>query len=315
MLEHGHGKTRSFACALILRADPDRAAELALRAVRDRDPVIARWALHELSSTIPPASDTIDDVVLSHAFLHSSASVRAQALRLQARRPDAAYVARVRKVLLDSSSSVRSVALHAARGLGIDAHAIFLDAVDRGVTPADRNAVLALAECANADDLGRLRPWLHHCNGDVRCAALRGALRAGIEDPVGMLREALAATSGKVVKLALSLGATLPGFMTRETLAAGFAAAANDANRWRLLLATRRIDRWSALDCFMDCLDTSPHQDFVLRALHAWRYEVGIRFTPLSDLRRQGLLARVDTIEQTHPHGLWTAVRHLLETG
>lgn len=315
LLERGHGRSRLFACGLALQADPDRATELARRAVRDRDPVIARWALQVLPASTAQDGDAIDSDVLSYAYLHASASVRAQALRLHAQRPDAAYAARVRETLLDASASVRSVARYAARGLGIDAHTIFRDALDHGEAPADRNAVLALADCADADDLDRLRPWLHHVNGEVRCAAVRGALRAGIENPIGMLREALAAPSGKVVKLALALGTTLPGFMTRETLAAGFAAATTDGNRLRLLEATRRIDRWSALECFMDCLDSTQHQDIVLHALRAWTGEVGARFTPLPDLRRNGLLARVDAIRKTHPQGPWAEVRHLLETG
>lgn len=317
LLEHGHGRARMFACTLILRADPDRIAQLALRAVCDRDPVIARWALRDLPSPadFQQGKDGFHEDMLAHALRHPSASVRAQALRLRGGRPDPAYAALVRDALLDASASVRAVAIHAARQLDIDAHAIFREALDRGESPQNRHALQALGDCADADDLDRLRPWLHHPAGESRCAALRGALRAGIDDPAGVLRDALTSPSGKVVSLALKLGATVPSFMTRETLAAAFAAARSDAGRKRLLEATHRIDRWSALDCLLDCLAHAAHNDDVQTALRAWANETGNRFAPLSAARRQSLLARIDAVTPQSMHLAWLPIRQVVETG
>ena len=317
LLEHGHGKARLLACSLILRADPDRIAQLALRAVRDRDPVIARWALRDLPSLagIEQGKDGAHENMLAQALRHPSASVRAQALRVRGGRPDAAYAALVRDALLDVSASVRAVAIHAARQLDIDARAVFRDALDRGETPWNRHALQALGDCADADDLDRLRPWLQHPTGELRCAALRGALRAGIEDPAGVLRDALTSPSCKVVGLALKLGATVPSFMTRETLAGAFIATASRGARKRLLYATHRIDRWSALDCLLDCLTRAALDEDTLNALRAWASETGNRFAPLSAARRQSLLARIDAMAPQSMHVAWLPIRRVVETG
>jgi hypothetical protein len=316
LLEHGHGKARLLACTLILRADHDRIAQLALRAVRDRDPVIARWALRDLPSLadIRQGKDGFQEDMLAQALRHSSASVRAQALRVRGGRPDAAYAALVRDALLDASASVRAVAIHAARQLDIDARAIFRDALDRGESPRNRHALQALGDCADADDLDRLRPWLHHPAGESRCAALRGALRAGIDDPAGVLHDALTSPSGKVVSLALKLGATVPSFMTRETLAGAFVAATSGAARKRLLDATHRIDRWSALDCLLDCSTHAAHDEDVQTALRAWAYETGNRFAPLSTTRRHSLLARIDAMTPQSMHIAWLPIRRVVES-
>ena len=317
LLEHGHGKARLLACTLILRADPDRIAQLALRAVRDRDPVIARWALRDLPSQTDIAQGTggFHEEILAQALRHPSASVRAQALRVRSENHDAAYPDLVRDVLLDASASVRAVAIHAARQLDIDPRAIFRNALDRGESPRNRHALQALGDCADADDLDRLQPWLHHPAGELRCAALRGALRAGIDDPAGVLRDALTSPSGKVVSLALKLGTTVPSFMTRDTLAGAFVAATSDAGRKRLLDATHRIDRWSALDCLLDCLSHATHDDDVLTALRAWANETGNRFAPLSAARRQSLLARIDAMTPQCMHIAWLPIRRVVETG
>lgn len=317
LLEHGHGKARLLACTLILRADPDRIAQLALRAVRDRDPVIARWALRDLSpqAGIAHGPDGFREDMLAQSLRHPSASVRAQALRVRGTTPDAAYTGLIRDALLDASASVRAVAIHAARQLDMDARAVFRDAIDRGESPWNRHALQALGDCADAEDLDRLQPWLHHPAGESRCAALRGALRAGIDDPAGVLREALTSPSGKVVSLALKLGATVPSFMTRDTLAGAFAAATSGATRKRLLDATHRIDRWSALDCLLDCLTQAAHDEDVLTALRAWANETGNRFAPLSAARRLSLLARIDAMTPHTMHLAWLPIRRVVETG
>ena len=59
----------------------------------------------------------------------------------------------------------------------------------------------------------------------------------------------------KVVALALKLGATVPAFITRATLANALAVAANRLTRQRLINATHQLSRWDALDCLLDGVD------------------------------------------------------------
>lgn len=310
-LDHGGSLQRLFVCHLILRADPSRIDALALHAVHNRDPVIARWGLRELPrlSGVP-----LSDDLIAYALRHPHASVRAHALRQRARTPDDAFRELLRECLLDPSSSVRNVAAHASRSLGSEPRAVWRYALDRGIEPECRYALLALSDCAEAEDLARIAPWLRHATGDLRCAAIRAAVRAGIDDPAALLRDALTSPSGKVVALALKLGATVSAFITRDTLANAFIAG-SPLSRWRIVDATRQLNRWDALDCLLDGIEREPHANEVLRALIAWQREIGNRYAPLSAVRKQALLQRIDAMTPLHMYIAWLPVRRVVETG
>lgn len=311
-LGHGGSRQRLFVCDLILCAEPGRIDALALHTVRNRDPVIACWGLREL----PRVSGTpLDDALIAYALRHPSASVRAYGLRLRARTPDDAFRALVSESLFDPSASVRNVAAYALRNLGSDPREIWRDAIDRGIEPGRRYALLALGDCAEAEDLARIAPWLQHSAGDMRCAILRAAMRAGIENPAAHLRDALGSPSSKVVALALKLGATVPAFITRVTLANALAAAANPLTRQRIINATHQLSRWDALDCLLDGIDHDPHANDALRALIAWGYEAGRRFAPLSADRKRELLQRIDAMTPRNTHIAWRPVRQVVEGG
>lgn len=311
-LNDGNAKLRLFIGALILRTEPAQAEALALRAVQDRDPVIARWGLRELPrlSGVP-----LSDEHLALALRHPHASVRAHALRTRARTPDAAYHVLLRESLLDPSASVRNVAAYATRHSELDPRDVWRDALDRGIEPLNRYALLALSDCAEAEDLARIAPWLQHDTGLLRCAALRAAFRAGIDTPAAHLRDALASPSTKVVSLALRLGTGVSAFMTRECLANAFSAAANPATRQRIVDATRQLGRWDALDCLLDGIDHDAHAVDALRALTAWQRETGHRYAPLSADRKQSLLQRIDAMTPRNMHIAWLPVRRVVETG
>lgn len=310
-LDRGGSLQRLFVCHLILHADPTRIDALVAQTVRNRDPVIARWGLRDLPRlTGKPLSEDL----IAYALRHPHASVRAHALRQRARTPDDAFRELLRECLLDPSASVRNVAAHASRSQGTDPRGIWRTALDRGIEPECRHALLALGDCAEAEDLARIAPWLRHATGELRCAALRAAVRAGIDDPAALLRDALTAPSGKVVALALKLGATVPAFLTHDTLTNAFIAA-HPYTRQRIVDATRQLSRWDALDCLLDGIDHDSHANEVLHALIAWHREIGNRYAPLSAARKQALLQRIDTMTPRNMHIAWLPVRRVVETG
>jgi hypothetical protein len=311
-LDHGGSRQRLFVCDLILRAEPGQIDALALHTVRNRDPVIACWALRELPRV---SGMPLNDALIAHALRHPNASVRAYGLRLRARTPDDAFRALLRESLFDPSASVRNVAAYALRNLGSDPREIWRDAIDRGIEPGRRYALLALGDCAEAEDLARIAPWFRHSTGELRCAVLRAAMRAGIDNPAALLSDALASPSSKVVGLALKLGATVPAFITRATLANALAVAANPLTRQRLINATHQLSRWDALDCLLDGVDQDPHASDALRALIAWGNEAGRRFAPLSADRKRSLLQRIDTMTPRNMHIAWLPVRRVVEAG
>jgi hypothetical protein len=311
-LEHGGSRRRLFVCGLILRADPARTDALSQHAVRNRDPVIARWGLRELPrlSGVP-----LSDALLAQALHHPHASVRAHALRIRERIDDDAYRSLLRDFLLDPSASVRNVAAYATRSLGLDPRDVWRDALDRGIEPLNRHALIALSDCADTEDLARITPWLQHHAGSLRCAALRAAVRAGIDNPAAQLRAALTSPSTRVVALALKLGASVPAFITRETLTDAFVAAANPLTRQRIVDATRQLGRWDALDCLLDGIDHDAHADASRNGLIAWQHEIGHRYAPLSADHKRGLLQRIDAMTPRNMHIAWLTIRRIVEAG
>ncbi len=106
-------------------------------------------------------------------------------------------------------------------------------------------------------------------------------------DSPAHLRGALTSPSGKVVALALKLGATVPAFLTRDTLANAFIAG-HPLTRWRILDATRQLNRWDALDCLIDAIGRDSLAPDVLRALTAWQREISNRYARLSTAPSSG---------------------------
>lgn len=311
LLTDPHPRVRMHACRLIVQVHPDCAGELAAWALERHDPVAALWAIRDLPAL---SGIAFDDALLALAGRSRFAPVRAQALRLWAARPDAGYAARVRQALLDPHPSVRGVATFAARALGIDARTVWRAAIDEASGPPPRSAVLGLAGQAEAEDIPRLRPSLDDASGDVRCAVLRGLMRAGIDDAVPVLRDALAAPQSKVVRLALALGQGIPGFLSRDTLIAAYGRAANVHARRRLLDATWHLGPWQSLDMLFDMALQWPGDPDVAHALCHWHAHAGRRYAPLSPERRAALLARIDAIAPGFPDADWKTVRWVVET-
>lgn len=312
-LEGGSSRHRRFMCELILRADPHHAEALALRTLQHPDPVIATWGIRELPRL---SGFRMNDTLLAHALRHPHASVRAHALRARAHNPDETYRTLVKDCLFDSSASVRSVAAYACHTLGLTPKTYWREALDHDLEPNNRYALLGLSDSAEPGDLARIVPWLQHPTGELRCAALRAAVAAGIDDPASHLRDSLASPSSKVVGLALKIGAAVPLFISRQTLAEAFVTAANAATRARIVNATRQLDRWTSLDCLLDCIDHDDHAPSVLDALHAWHAKVGNRYAPaLAADRKAMLLQRIDAMTPLHMHIAWLPVRRVIEAG
>lgn len=125
----------------------------------------------------------------------------------------------------------------------------------------------------------------------------------------------LRAEPAQIDALALKLGATVPAFITRATLANALAVAANRLTRQRLINATHQLSRWDALDCLLDGVDQDPYANDALHALIAWGNEAGRRFAPLSADRKRDLLQRIDGMTPRNMHIAWLPVRQVVEAG
>jgi len=308
---NGNGKIRRLIAECILDAEPERAQALALFAIRQRDPVFARWALHDLPSK---TGCPLDDETMALARRHPNASVRTHALRLRLSRRDDALAEILRQHLTDRFGAMRALAAFHAPAHGIDPRTVWREAIDRGDSPSARHALASLCERPEAEDHARLSAWTQHPVAETRRDALSGLARIDPTTAIPYLRAALRSPSAKEVRLALHLGALAPRFIHRDTLAPAYAEAANEDSRRCLLHAIGQLWPWDALDTLLDCLETATRDGDPLLAqtLAGWR---GALIGKLDPQRKAQLLARIDTVWSRSESVPWARIRAILAEG
>ncbi|TXH74844.1 MAG: hypothetical protein E6Q88_04045 [Lysobacteraceae bacterium] len=254
----GSASSRLFAYRLMTEADsPERVSAAREHAIRDPDPVIARWALDDTQGASTPNA-----ALLAQGLRHPHASVRAQALRRYAEYQPTDLPERIRQALFDPARSPRNVAAYLLRAReGSDPRTLWrraLDADGADDCPAGsdlrlrrRTALTALSECAEAQDAERMRGWLAHPSGKVRAIALCGYARSGADDLAIRLTGALRDPSTRVVREAIARGAGIAAVLTTETLDAARREAPNAAVRAHLTDAARLLGKWQALDLLL----------------------------------------------------------------
>jgi hypothetical protein len=309
-LSSGTGLQTMFVAKLILDHWPARLHDLLHEAVGSRNPVFAGWALQRMQA----AGFDLPEDVLAQGMLHRNPGVRARALRLRASRRDPALADIVRAALFDRFPSIRQLCAHLATSLGIDAMALWRNAVDAGREPQARHALTSLCERAQPCDAVRIVTWHAHPAGEVRRSVLSGLMRADPALAEPFLHRALRSTSVKDVRHALRLGELVPRFINREPLATAFAEAANANTAAVIVHAMRLLPPWDALECLMDGLQAAAADriDAVRGGLAVWK---GARIGRLAPARRDALLTRIDALQPRFPQIGWQRIRALVGEG
>jgi hypothetical protein len=308
----GPAPTRLFGLALIVRADPDRRHDTLRRAVDDPEPQIARWAIEE-SRRVSPA---LFDELTRRLLAHPRAQLRAQALR----ELNVAGLAGMRELLearlFDVSRSPRNAAAFLLRQrLGVDPLTHWRAALDAGQGTMARIALHALADFATPEDAPRSRSWLAHPSGTTRAAALRVLARARAPDLVAEAQRALADPSGKVVREALAIACDEPAVLSEPVLRDCYVRAADAAARNRLITATRRLDKWTALVMLLDWRAEAEGATAVQlddELLNWRRYDLR-RFTPLDAGHRERIVVALTALRSKTSPQTCGFLEHVLE--
>lgn len=310
---HGSAQARLFAYELIVQTDgPEAAAAARLRAIGNADPAVARWALASCA-----ADSAQDAAVVVQGLRHPHTSVRAEALRRHAQLQLPQTRERILDALADPARGPRGVAAFQARTLlGLDPRRFWRDALDAG-DACGTILIQALADCADADDAQRLRPWLDHVNGTVRAAALRGYARTGASDFDARLRAALRDGSTRVLRQAFELCRTHPGVLTRDSLDAAYRRATNASARARLIDANTLLGQWPSLELLLHWLADADEADEarIVWQIDGWLGAQGRRFARLTDEHKARLES---TLRRTRASALswrYAQIEHALKHG
>jgi hypothetical protein len=311
-LRHASPAARRFILSLVAREAPDRVAELCALAAGEREPSLARWGLDTALACLP-TNEVLPLIQL--AMNHPQGTIRAAALRHQARLDPEGVRHAIGSHLFDASGAVRSAAAHLYRTrFGGDALSRWRACVD-AADPAASLALTSLADQAEPMDAERLRPWLRHGRSRLRAAALRGFARTQANDLVQELRRALLDPSPRVRRQARALTAALPGSLDAATLAQAFAATDDAAVRASLVAASRQLDKWRALEQLLSWIADKrafPRQGLA-EEIARWLQRETVTFTPLPPELRARFPALMDAAEAVMPGLAWNRLRYIIE--
>lgn len=311
-LRHAAPASRRFMLSLVARADPARLSELCALAIGEREPSVSRWGLETALANLPT-----DEVMplLELAMRHPQGSIRASALRHQARLDPEGFKTSIEAKLFDVSGAVRSAAANIYRiKFGGAALHRWRECVDAG-GPAAALALNSLADQAQVEDAERLRPWLRHERSRLRAAALRGLVRTQAADRVPALRRGLLDPSTRVRRQARALASAVPGSLDADYLAGAFASTDDAAIQASLVAASRQLDKWQALALLLTWIGDkrSFHRQGLADELSRWLMREMVTFTPLAPALRERLGALVKPAKSVMPGLAWDRLQYILD--
>lgn len=272
--------TRHLAFELLIDAGHDDMVAIATAAMADSDGRLALWAL---------TSARIDgDVgrllaIARRGLGHPLGRIRAESLRLCWNLDRASAIDAARGFLFDPVAVVRTAAEFRLRQhTTIVPLAEWRAAIDAGPPDHAGIAVQALADVAEAEDAGRVRPFLTHRSALVRMAALQAYQRSGAADAPERCRFALRDASSKVVGRALALLRSGPAGLAAADLDDAWRSNRLPPCRGRLASAAADINKWESLLQLLAWLAAGDDQALLLRHVDDWIDGERTRFTPAS---------------------------------
>jgi HEAT repeat protein len=200
LLDHPDSGQRRFAYSLLER-DPGNLPILLDKAVHDELPVIRAWAVDNAGK------EPDDKAIRSLGILmdDSSARIRAAALRMAATNYWGQFGEEIRARIFDNAGGVRCAAIYHLRQHGSTDVAELFRSRLRGGHEADIGVLAGLSEVGTAGDYDLIQPYLEHRRARLRSAALAALGRLNRERAAGPALRALADSSGRVRREAISL--------------------------------------------------------------------------------------------------------------
>lgn len=279
--------------------------ELLQQALRHPDPAVRTMALD--NGRHLPASSR--QTLLLGALLNRSATVRGRALRLFLREP-VPHRHALGRGLLDSSASVRSIALWHAQRSGIEPAQILAQRLDGPVPSrtADWLGLLGLGA-----SMGQRVPaaWLDTARGSTSARVRLAALAQLANDQVELLVESLEDVSPKVFRSALARLRKLPWEVLQRPVCQYL------EQRWQTLEPGRReavldlLAYWQRMAYLLRQMDESTEPGYWLKELRTWSYQRYPTLDPFTSREeRRALIERIRQLLATGqlPKGSQTCI-------
>ncbi|MFV3368647.1 PBS lyase [Pseudomonas sp. NY15435] len=298
---------RGEAARLLFRvlAEADGSAALVEQALRHPDPVVRTRAV-DAARKQPSA---IRQALLHMAMANASATVRGKALRLLMKEPMVPPEA-LERGLLDSSASVRSIALWHAPREGIDPAQVLLQSVS-GAMPATTARWLGVLSLSATLGKPVYTTWLDVALRSASTRVRLAAIAQLDEDALPAFIEQLEHPSPKVFRGALERLRKLPWQSLQGPISHYL------DRRWRELDETRRetlfglLAYWQRLAYLLRKIDEAPDSTYWVKALRSWSYQRYAGQDPLTPPEeRQALAERIRQLVATGqlPKGSLTCI-------
>lgn len=305
LLGHPDARTRLSAYAIALQAHPDRAA-LRAHALGDSDPHVSYQALADL---LQHGADADIDVLCPLALSAPSARVRGAALRALVEREGAGLDAHIEAAAFDRSRGVRRLAAWLLQQRQArPAIALWRDALQQPESGRWREALAALADHAEAEDMPALRAWLPQVSARHQRNCLRGWMRAEGGAGMALLRVALEMPGRTVNAMLDSANALWVAELDPPRLLAFCHDGPSPIAQAGLRRQLPRLPLWQHLDLLLDAV---PHREderaWHLQLAHDWLRRSG-QYSPLGQARRQALVSRLEAGRHALPENVATQV-------
>lgn len=303
LLGHPDARTRRVAHVVALRSHPDRAA-LRAHAILDSDPHVSHLALADLLQHGEPGEI---ETQCALALSAPSSRVRSAALRALAEREVAGLDAYIEAAAFDRSRGVRRLAAWLLQQRqATPAIALWRDELKHGRRGRWREALEALADHAEAEDVPALRSLLPELSPRHQRNCLRGWVRAEGGASLALLREALEMRGRTVNALLASATVLWAAELDAPRLLAFCHDGPSPAAQAGLLAQLTKLPLWQHLDLLLDA--APQHEDeraWHLRLVQDW-LRVSGEYSPLGASRRQALVSRLEEGRHALPQAVAT---------
>lgn len=311
LLGHPDARTRLAAYAVALRTHPERAA-LREHVLLDGNPHVSHLALEDLLHHGAPADI---EALCPLALGAPSSRVRGAALRALIEREVAGVDAYIEIAAFDRSRGVRRLAAWLIQQRqATPAITLWRDEIKHRRRGRWREALEALADHAEAEDIPALRALLPQVSARHQRNCLRGWVRAEGGASLALLREALE-MPGRTVKALLATATALwAAELDPPRLLAFCHDGPSPVAQTGLAAQLTRLPLWQHLELLLDAVpQREDERDWHLRLIQEW-LRVSGQYSPLGAARRQALVSRLEAGRHALPevvsHQVLAAVRN-----
>jgi HEAT repeat protein len=299
LLQSPDAITRRLIYRLLATPGSNQITSLLRQGFEDRDPTIRLWAIREARKHL--SWGTLAEM-LAVPLKDKSAAVRLQAARAYVEHLDAESAPLLKRFLMDSAASLRSIGrYYLARMEHCDFPAFYRSQLGGSAVKQVSTAIAGLSEVGGATDADLLLPFIQHANAKIATAAVRGLVRLDPErftsEIMGCLLKGTPSVSREAAK-ALSLFTHL---LDKDLLWTEFQRNPTSITRKRIIQVLFSSPKWESLYYL---LSTYANEDATIarlakEGLQRWLHQFNRGFSRPTKEQLERLLEVIETVSTT----------------